>query len=449
MHESLFILHLDITHSLFCLFSELNYQQNREIAQHHTNRSSSTSYVQRFARQTTQELSRYASVFYHAAADAWNEQKERQEYRSFRFGMPAAVASSRASNHHGEATAYLQDFGIPTPSHDDGEDAAAGGGMDGLLQSEYISMNDQQQQHPSSSSSPWSFGNGWRRRRQQRQQSSPGDNNRNVVADNDVDAFVVLPRFRLRPQAEGWGAVSNLDLYFSSLYSYFYNRGMVRIVGQGLVQLITLVFTLCLSVFLFVYVDWKALTTCIDEATCRSDLGDYLIARPFARWNLWTFLVVLYCFLFSAYTLFAMLSFLNTLQDAWQAKWVFEERLGISARRLQGGAVDWDRDVVSKLVHLQQSGEYRVAIHGSPLDALVIANRIMRKENFLVALFNQPSLLDLSAPIPVFGNQLFCSSLEVRHYTLPLFYLLLFSALCTYSTKLSTFLLTVDFVLLQ
>jgi hypothetical protein len=40
----------------------------------------------------------------------------------------------------------------------------------------------------------------------------------------------------------------------------------------------------------------------------------------------------------------------------------------------------WDRDVVTKLLELQQSGQYRIAIHGRMSDALVVAQRILRKE---------------------------------------------------------------------
>ena len=93
-------------------------------------------------------------------------------------------------------------------------------------------------------------------------------------------------------------------------------------------------------------------------------------------------------------------------------------QLGISARnRLEGGAVDWDRDVVRKLLKLLLSGEHRIAIHGQELNALVIAQWIMCKENSLIALFNA-GLLDLSTPlVAVFGdNNLFCSSIEVRPF---------------------------------
>lgn len=223
-------------------------------------------------------------------------------------------------------------------------------------------------------------------------------------ADGD---FVDVPGFH-RPQSHG--AVGNLDVYLASLYQYYYHRGILPIVLKGLVELTTLAFTLTLSVFLFAYLDWHKLLTCVDEASCEHQFAGYLVDRPFARWTLWNLVVILYCIFFCAYTAFAVWSFLHTLREALDAKWVFEERLGIASRKLIGGAVDWDQHVVAKLVELQESGEYRIAIADSELDALVIANRILRKENFLVALFNK-GLIDLH--VPGVTPMLFCSSLEV------------------------------------
>lgn len=294
-------------------------------------------------RQTSSDVARGFSVFYQAAVDAWKEHKlKRIEYR--------AVNLSNSVD--------LQDFGIPSSQNIEEEDPT-------MIQ--YTSFHDNSQQ-------------------------------------NKTD-FVFLPQLRWRPRNEGWGAVSNLDLYFQSLYSYFYHRGLVPIIGKGIVELLTLIFTLVLSVFLFAYVDWHALSQCTDESTCRPQFSEYIRPRPRGTW-----LVVIYSLIFLVYTLFAFTSFSRTLQDALQAKWVFEERLGISSHRLLGGAVDWDHDVVAKILELQQSGTYRIAIHGQELDALVIAQRIMRKENFLVALFNR-QLLDLT--VPGIQGHLLCPSLEV------------------------------------
>jgi len=99
-------------------------------------------------------------------------------------------------------------------------------------------------------------------------------------------------------------------------------------------------------------------------------------------------------------------------------KYIFEDKLGISPHKLEGGAVEWD-EIVQRIENLQRSGEYRVAIHGQDVDALVIAQRIMRKENFMIYFFNR-DILDLSFPPEIFGNLMkgpfFSKSLEWSIY---------------------------------
>jgi hypothetical protein len=373
------------------LWDELHHQQTREIQQHHArttahrNSHQTTPYhpssaisdrrfslIRRILQQTQEEASRFSHVVLEAASDAWCEHEHRRRRdrhhrrRLLRRGDDAAVDDHNT---------YLQEFGIAVHDDDDGTDHAHDPEM------------QQQQQHDDTINHP-----------------------------ND---FVVLPPDRHRRRYY-YGAVANLDLFFSSLYSYYYHRGLVPIVGKGVVQVVSLLFTLWLSIVLFVYLDWTALATCTDETTCRSDLASYVFPPPHyhrSSWGnrypnpVWSLLVICYVGLFLAYAVFAIWSGLQTVREALDAKFVFEERLGISARKLEGGAVDWNRDVVDKLLELQRSGQYRVAIHGQDLDALVIANRILRKENFMVALFNQ-GVFDLT--VPYLGDRtFFCSSLEV------------------------------------
>ena len=85
--------------------------------------------------------------------------------------------------------------------------------------------------------------------------------------------FVFLESFG--PKRER-GTVANLDLFFTSLYNYYYHRGIVPIVGKGIVELTSLFFTLWLSVFLFAYVDWHELKSCKDEESCKDFLSHYI-----------------------------------------------------------------------------------------------------------------------------------------------------------------------------
>jgi autophagy-related protein 9 len=198
--------------------------------------------------------------------------------------------------------------------------------------------------------------------------------------------------------------------------------------------------TLWLSVILFAFVDWQELIKCTDEQSCKAKFGDYLIQKvrfelviflhlvkgilngmrlhrriqPLSHFSIWNCVVILYCILFTAYGMFSIWSFWRTVQDAFKTKQFFEDRLGISEQRLEGGAVDWDRDVVSKLIELQEKGDYQITIHGQGiLDALVISQRILRKDNFMVAFFNR-GLLDLH--IPFIPQLIYCKSLEWAIY---------------------------------
>jgi autophagy-related protein 9 len=109
--------------------------------------------------------------------------------------------------------------------------------------------------------------------------------------------------------------------------------------------------------------------------------------------------MMLYILLFTAYGLFSISTFITNIKDALEAKYIFEDKLGISERKLEGGAVEWP-EIVKKILDLQQSGEYRIAIHGQDIkDELVVAQRILRRENFMIAFFNL-DILDLTVPMP-------------------------------------------------
>ena len=64
-----------------------------------------------------------------------------------------------------------------------------------------------------------------------------------------------------------------------SLYNYYYHRGITPIIGKGIVELVSLFFTLWLSVFLFAYLDWRALLQCVDEDSCHDSFRDYIIEK--------------------------------------------------------------------------------------------------------------------------------------------------------------------------
>lgn len=261
---------------------------------------------------------------------------------------------------------------------------------------------------------------------QRRSQATSRDNENNI--DEASGAFVLLKRLKLLPKNDGYAYVSDLDAFFSSLYNYYFMRGLGAIVGKGIVEIISLFFTLWLSLVLFAYIDWRGLSQCNDENTCHgSFIESYIIQNPFSSGgsimrNSW---IVMYCLLFSAYGFVCLMQFGHTVAASLECKIFLEEVLGVSDRDLEVGGVEWG-DIVERMSAAQRMGKCRVAIlpgrMGSvegdvgvsqsrivasmneqeedtdgPTGHLVVAQRIMRRENYMIAFINK-GLLDLTIP---------------------------------------------------
>ena len=381
------------------LWDELNHQHAQEIEQHQYQRNTQQSPWNQVGRALSQTARIVKNRVSGALQDTIQQRQQQQLYRdSPSSGRYESLSSLRRNNN--------QRHNARAPTSADIENEL-GMNIFGTRQQQQMSRNEPLL--PSSNGvSPTDD--------RIRQSQSPNQQQQQQNGNN----YMFIQPFRLMPERDGWGAVADLDVFFASLYQYYNHKGYLTLGIKGAVELITLFFTLALSIFLFAYVDWSALSKCHDESSCRANFSDYLVEAPLTgpstsvTWKAW---VLAYSLIFLSYGAFSGWSLWHALQQARESKWFMEEQLGIGERKLQSGAVDWDQDVVAKIVQLQTSGQYRIAIHddGNELDALIIAQRILRKENFMIALFNNPTLLDLTIPrIP--GVTFFSKSLEWSLY---------------------------------
>ena len=183
-------------------------------------------------------------------------------------------------------------------------------------------------------------------------------------------------------ERETWGVVANLDVFLQHLYQYYYHRGLVPMTCKFFVEMFSLLFTLWLSRVLFLRVDWKELATCKDETTCQTNWSDYYYYntnsdRKSSAVLYW--IVQGYTLLILAYAAISTYLFWYNFQNAIQCRYILHDKLGLSERKLQGGALSWDA-VVNALADHQQSGLFRTtALASTPLDPLSIAQRILRK----------------------------------------------------------------------
>ncbi|KAG5191934.1 autophagy protein Apg9-domain-containing protein [Tribonema minus] len=231
------------------------------------------------------------------------------------------------------------------------------------------------------------------------------------------------------PCADDCGAVPDLDVFFSAMYAFYQGKGFETIAAHGVANLVILGFTVFFSTFLFAFVDWGAVMKCRDEATCLP-FNQYLSSKAVYHPGAFHLLVWLYFLLFLTYWLWSALSLWGTLRDSLEMLYLYRDRLNIrlnirdrlniSQRDLR--TMEWSV-VVQRFLALQNTGRYRVAIHRRDLTAHDIArrdvtahdiarhdltahgiaSRIMRRENYIIALVNK-RVLQLGVPIPSLGS---------------------------------------------
>jgi autophagy-related protein 9 len=199
-----------------------------------------------------------------------------------------------------------------------------------------------------------------------------------------------------------WGGVADLDQFFARMYAYYRERGFLCIVLARITHLLSLAFTILFSVFLFLFVDWTRLMQCHSGATCL-DLEEYVELEPAERlWrdplsqSMWEQTVFGYAVTFSLYWVWSLCALFPTVRWAWAMKSFYRLKLGIGTRQLQ--TMKW-AEVTQRLCQLQCNRQYVMQINKQELNAHDVACRIMRRDNYLIALFNR-GVLDLSVPVP-------------------------------------------------
>jgi len=193
-----------------------------------------------------------------------------------------------------------------------------------------------------------------------------------------------------------------LDDFFKDFYEHFYHKGFKAILAAEVCNLCTLLFTVLFSTFLLLCVDYAGLMACTVQ-NCK-ELPSYFsvsIVRRLWMWDPPTFFSAIvggYFTLFMAYWIYTFVGLFTRLKKAYRMMQMYNDTLGISTRDIQ--TIRWD-NVVNRFIAVQKKN----GIHQSTLTAHHIASRILRKENYMIALINR-DILDLSLPVPGFQERI-------------------------------------------
>jgi len=213
-----------------------------------------------------------------------------------------------------------------------------------------------------------------------------------------------------------WVNQTDLDTYMKEVYEYYVGCGIYSILLRRLLTLAQSAFVVGFITFL----GW-----CIDYSKLSGSTKMSQVLVPKCTKNIhgfWIFTIWLFTiyWLYSFYTMMTDLPRLRSMHD------FYHYLLDIPDRDIQ--TIQWQQ-VVSRIMALRDlnlatasnlSAETRKLLDSKSrqrLDAVDIASRLMRRDNYLIALFNK-EILDVTVPLPIIGNRYIFSETTRWHVNL-------------------------------
>ncbi|CCH44577.1 Autophagy-related protein [Wickerhamomyces ciferrii] len=201
-----------------------------------------------------------------------------------------------------------------------------------------------------------------------------------------------------------WANVENLDRFLQDVYSYYLGSGYYAILLSRTLDLATLAFVVYFSTYLSTCIDYSKLSDSHTKSLDQIRVDQcYSKIHAFPKFMLWLF------YIYFALKVVQIYLDAKALKDIHQ---FYKYLLDISDKDLQ--TISW-QVVVSRLMLLKDQNAVTSNVSDkkskSRIDAHDIANRIMRKENYFIALYNK-EILDLTLPIPGYRKNLLTRTLE-------------------------------------
>ena len=226
-------------------------------------------------------------------------------------------------------------------------------------------------------------------------------------------------QFDIKPKDRAlwlWVNQTDLDAYMKDVYEYYRGHGIYSVLLKRLLTLLQSAFVVSFMTFM----GW-----CIDYSKLSSShkMSQVLVPKCTAKIHgIWIFALWVFAsyWIYSFYTMVTDIPRLKALQD------FYEHLLDIPDRDIQ--TVEWQH-VIARIMALRDlnlatasnlSPETRKLLDSKSrqrLDAIDIASRLMRRENYLIALFNK-EVLDVTVPIPFLGNRYIFSETTRWHVEL-------------------------------
>ncbi|XP_068200182.1 autophagy-related protein 9A [Palaemon carinicauda] len=200
-----------------------------------------------------------------------------------------------------------------------------------------------------------------------------------------------------------WNHVEDLDTFFQRVYQYHQGNGLLCMVLQFVLELAQYAFVCALSIFLFTCVDYDILFrnktphNVPMNFTSKIHIRDAIYSRDEIRGNfssLLVFIILIASIIWIVRTVYVIF----TLCHYREVKLFFNNALGIQDQDLCN--ITWE-EVQQRLMEVQV--EQRMCIHKEVLTELDIYHRILRFDNYFIAMVNK-SVIPLKYEVPFFGE---------------------------------------------
>lgn len=190
-----------------------------------------------------------------------------------------------------------------------------------------------------------------------------------------------------------WANVTNVDAFLSDVYSFFLDKGFWCIVLKRFLNMLTVLFVVIFSTYLTHCIDWSHLHGA-------RTLDDVRIGRCLAKSSFFTKVVL---WLFGALWLLKLFQYVSDVPRLLELKAFYEFLLKIDENELQ--TISWPQ-VLERMSRLKDMNFKAGPANPPVLDAHNVANRIMRRENYMIALFSR-DVFNLDVQFPIVGKTQF------------------------------------------
>ncbi len=190
----------------------------------------------------------------------------------------------------------------------------------------------------------------------------------------------------------------NPDVFLTRIYKYYYGGGYTNMILSSIINILSILFFIFFTAFLFTCVIYDNLFMCSQE------IPEQCQIITFQNLKTMHWFTIIYIIICTVYFISKICSLFYIFKNYMSIKRFYEDTLGISDFEL--GTITWS-NVVSRITTINEQNNIFTCV--SDLNPHNIANIIMRKENYLVAMHNKDII---NFTVPFFGNRLYTHSVE-------------------------------------